>query len=77
MTHHKRVSCFGQKKRLFVLSKVGKAVEGASSSNTTLDSTSSTIEELIDGWKIPRTKDLLFAKDSEVIQGKGQTGYGK
>ena len=58
-------------KRLFVLSKVGKAVEGASSSNTTLDSTSSTIEELIDGWKIPpRTKDLLFAKDSEVIQGE-------
>lgn len=57
-------------KRLFVLDKVAKAVEGASSGSTQQE-TSNTIEDLISGWKIPaRTRDLLFADDSEVEVGE-------
>jgi hypothetical protein len=57
-------------KRLFVLDKVAKVVEGASSGSTQQE-TSNTIEDLISGWKIPaRTRDLLFADDSEVEVGE-------
>ena len=57
-------------KRLFVLDKVSKVVEGASSGSTQQE-TSNTIEDLISGWKIPaRTRDLLFADDSEVEVGE-------
>ncbi len=55
-------------KRIFVLSKVKDSVKGASEDTTT---SPGSIKELIDGWKIPsRTKDLLFASESEVIEGE-------
>lgn len=57
-------------KRLFVLDKVAKVVEGASSGSIQQE-TPSTIEDLISGWRIPaRTRDLLFADDSEVEVGE-------
>jgi hypothetical protein len=58
-------------KRLFVLEKVKTVVDGASTGSISGTTSSDTIEDLLDGWKISqRAKDLLFADDSEVEVGE-------